>query len=382
MYNAVTPVRVLGTLASRRTGCGEHERAGHSDRGTTGVPSDRDRRGPQRDCHFGTSPSFLTVYPAGVTMPTVSNVNFTAGEAVANRVTIGIGTGGQIEVYNHTGTVNVDIDVDGYYVSSGSVFVPITPVRVADTRTASLVGTETPIGANASESFNLATAASGIPAAATSVAANFTVVAGATSGYLSVYPTTTTVHPVSSSVNWTANEIVPDFTIVDTAGTGSVEVYNSYGTINLVVDDFGYFIAPTVPTAGLSITVPSTALAAGAPIAANGTNFDTVTATVTDGAGGAAVVGDTVLFTATPSVSGDTCGTFTPAHVCDHRRRCGHDEIHTRGLDHPHRPVLHHHGAGCYVRPDRIGHHRQYRARQHGWRCSCFPHGSCRRDEH
>ena len=48
-------------------------------------------------------------------MPTVSNVNFTAGEAVANRVTVGVGTGGQIEVYNHTGTVNVDIDVDGYY---------------------------------------------------------------------------------------------------------------------------------------------------------------------------------------------------------------------------------------------------------------------------
>ena len=206
-------------------------------------------------------------------MPTVSNVNFTAGEAVANRVTIGIGTAGQIEVYNHTGTVNVDIDVDGYYASSGSVFVPITPVRVADTRTASLVGTETPIGANASESFNLATAASGIPAAATSVAANFTVVAGATSGYLSVYPTTTTVHPVSSSVNWTANEIVPDFTIADTAGTGSVEVYNSYGTINLVVDDFGYFIAPTVPTAGLNITVPSTALAVGASLVANGTKL-------------------------------------------------------------------------------------------------------------
>ena len=191
--------------------------------------------------------------------------------------------------------------------------MPITPVRVADTRTASLVGNETPIGANASESFNLATAASGIPAAATSVATNFTVVAGDTSGYLSIYPTSTTVHPVASNVNWVANEIVPNFTIADTAGTGSVEVYNSYGTINLVVDDFGYFIAPTVPTAGLNITVPSTALAVGASLVATGATTDTVTATVTDGAGGAAVVGDTVLFTATPSVSGDTCGTFSAA---------------------------------------------------------------------
>jgi hypothetical protein len=305
-------VRVLGTLALGAPVAANTSVPVTVTGGATGVPSTATAVVLSATADFGTSPSFLTVYPAGVTMPTVSNVNFTAGEAVANRVTIGIGTAGQIEVYNHTGTVNVDIDVDGYYASSGSVFVPITPVRVADTRTASLVGTETPIGANASESFNLATAASGIPAAATSVAANFTVVAGATSGYLSIYPTTTTVHPVSSSVNWVANWIVPDFTIADTAGTGSVEVYNSYGTINLVVDDFGYFIAPTVPTAGLSLIVPSTTLAVGASIAATGANFDTVTATVTDGAGGAAVVGDTVLFTATPSVSGDTCGTFTP----------------------------------------------------------------------
>jgi hypothetical protein len=313
LYNAVSPVRVLGTLALGAPVAANTSVPVTVTGGATGVPSTATAVVLSATADFGTSPSFLTVYPAGVTMPTVSNVNFTAGEAVANRVTIGIGTAGQIEVYNHTGTVNVDIDVDGYYASSGSVFVPITPVRVADTRTASLVGTETPIGANASESFNLATAASGIPAAATSVAANFTVVAGATSGYLSIYPTTTTVHPVSSSVNWVANWIVPAFTIADTAGTGSVEVYNSYGTINLVVDDFGYFIAPTVPTTGLNITVPSTALAVGASLVANGlvTNFDTVTATVTDGAGGAAVVGDTVLFTATPSVSGDTCGTFS-----------------------------------------------------------------------
>jgi hypothetical protein len=310
MYNAVSPVRVLGTLALGAPVAANTSVPVTVTGGATGVPSTATAVVLSATADFGTSPSFLTVYPAGITMPTVSNVNFTAGEAVANRVTIAIGTAGQIEVYNHTGTVNVDIDVDGYYASSGSVFVPITPVRVADTRTASLVGTETPIGANASELFNLATAASGIPAAATSVAANFTVVAGATSGYLSIYPTTSTVHPVSSSVNWVANWIVPDFTIADTAGTGSVEVYNSYGTINLVVDDFGYFIAPTVPTAGLSLIVPSTTLAVGASLVATGATTDTVTATVTDGAGGAAVAADTVLFTATPSVSGDTCGTF------------------------------------------------------------------------
>ncbi len=263
--------------------------------------------------------------PIGVSVPTklavrvsatrtASNVNFVAGHAVANRVTVGVGTGGKIEVYNHTGTVDVDVDVDGYYTGdggTGSYFVPITPVRITDTRVPT---NGTPIVANTSESFNLATTASGIPANAAAVATNFTVVAGDAPGYLTVYPTSATANPVASDVNWVANEIIPNFTIADANGTGKVAVYNSHGTtINVVIDAFGYFIAPTVPTAALNITVPSTALAVGASLVATGATTDTVTATVTDGAGGAAVVGDTVLFTATPSVSGDTCGTFSAA---------------------------------------------------------------------
>jgi hypothetical protein len=158
-----------------------------------------------------------------------------------------VGTGGVVDVYNNTGTVNVDVDVDGYYTGvggTGSAFTALaTPVRVADTRTASLVGTETPITAATSESFSLATTASGIPTTATSVAANVTVVAGAAPGYLSVYPAPAmTTQPDFSDVNWVANDIVPNFTIADTNGTGSAEVYNSHGdTVNIVADDFGYF---------------------------------------------------------------------------------------------------------------------------------------------
>ena len=113
-------------------------------------------------------------------MPTASNLNFLAYQVVANRVTVGVGAEGRMEVYNHAGVVKVDLDVDGYYSGaggSGSVFVPLTPVRVTDTEGA-LMGTETSIAANTTEKFNIATATSGIPATATAVATNFTVVAG------------------------------------------------------------------------------------------------------------------------------------------------------------------------------------------------------------
>ncbi len=247
LYNSISPVRALGTLAVGAPVAANTSVPVTVTGTVTGVPASAIAVVVNVTAAHGNASSFLSVYPAPAltTAPTFSNVNFAAGAVVCNRVTVAVGTGGVIEVYNHAGTVDVDVDVDGYYTAAGgtgSYYVPITPVRVADTRTASLVGTGTPLAANASESFTLATTASGIPATATSVAANFTVVAGATSGYLSVYPAATTTHPVASSENWVAGDIVPNFTIADTNGTGAVEVYNSYGTINLVVDVFGYFM--------------------------------------------------------------------------------------------------------------------------------------------
>ena len=118
----------------------------------TGVPATATAVVVNATAAHGSAASFLTVYPAGVTtVPTASNVNFSAGEAVANRVTVAVGTGGQIEVYNHAGTVDVDVDVDGYYTGAGgtgSVFVPLTtPVRVTDTRGATPLN-GTPIAEN------------------------------------------------------------------------------------------------------------------------------------------------------------------------------------------------------------------------------------------
>jgi hypothetical protein len=322
LYNPLSPVRALGTLAVGATLAANTSTAVTVTGSTTGVPASASAVVVNVTAANATGPSFLTVYPAGATMPTASNLNFGAqatNVAIANRVTVGVGTSGQIEVYNHTNTVDVDVDVEGYYSGgggTGSAFVPITPVRVADTRTASTVGAETTISAGASELFTLDTTASGIPAAATAVAANFTVIPGDAGGFLTVYPKSDATVPVASDVNWTESQTpaVPNFTIADTAGTGTVEVYDGPATgganVDLVIDVFGYFVAPVTPTATLALTVPGVNGVA-VPLASNGTSTVAINATVHDGAGGPVVSGDTVLFTATPSVSGDTCGTFS-----------------------------------------------------------------------
>ncbi len=267
LYDAVAPYRALGAL-----GFGAPVAAAATVPVTvtgtaTGVPANASAVVLNVTAAHDSAASFLSVYPAPAitTAPAFSNVNFAAGQAVGNRVIVPVGTGGVVEVYNHAGSADVDVDVVGYYTGVGGIgsdFTPLaSPVRVADTRTASLVGTETAIGAAKSESFSLATAASGIPATASAVAANVTAVSNTTSGYLSIYPAPAmTTQPDFSDINWVASDIVANFSIAPTNGTGSVEMYNSYGTVDVVVDVFGYFTAVTQGPLMVSAVVTDTSI--------------------------------------------------------------------------------------------------------------------------
>ncbi|MHB1511227.1 MAG: protease pro-enzyme activation domain-containing protein [Acidimicrobiales bacterium] len=258
LYNAVSPYRAAGTLQAGATIAANTSHPVTVTGGSTGVPANASAVVVNLTEADATAPSFLTAYGAGALLPTVSNLNFSTGEVRANRATVPVGTSGQIEVYNHTGSVAVDVDIDGYYTAAGgtgSVFVPITPVRVTDTRVPTNGG---PIAADTTETFSLAS--SSVPAAASAVAANFTVVSGAAPGYVTVYPTSDTAAPTASDINWMANGVVPNFTIADTAGAGKVDVFASHGgAINLVIDEFGYFVVSpqVVPldTRGVSVAL-------------------------------------------------------------------------------------------------------------------------------
>ncbi len=67
-----------------------------------------------------TSPTqggFLTVFPDSQSLPTVSNLNFVAGETISNLVVVPV-INGQIDFYNGSGgTVQVVADLDGYYTT-------------------------------------------------------------------------------------------------------------------------------------------------------------------------------------------------------------------------------------------------------------------------
>jgi hypothetical protein len=58
---------------------------------------------------------FLTAWPAGSSQPAVSQLNFVAGEVVANAAIVPAGTDGAINVLVNIGPTNVYIDINGYF---------------------------------------------------------------------------------------------------------------------------------------------------------------------------------------------------------------------------------------------------------------------------
>jgi hypothetical protein len=186
-----------------------------------------------------TQADYITVYPAGSSQPTASNLSFSAGEQTSNRVIAEVGTGGQAEIYNYTGTTNFLVDVDGYYTgtesgtaSNAGAFYTVSPQRIVDTRS----GLGGPVlAAGGTATFQVA-GQGGIPAGAetgpVAVAANVTV-ASPTTGpdYLTVYADGEST-PASSDVNWTTGgQVQPNFTVLgalsdSSTNQGRVEVHN------------------------------------------------------------------------------------------------------------------------------------------------------------
>jgi hypothetical protein len=58
--------------------------------------------------------TFLTVFPSG-SPPTTSDLNPRAGITTANLVVAAVGPGGTVEIFNDAGTVNVAVDLEGWY---------------------------------------------------------------------------------------------------------------------------------------------------------------------------------------------------------------------------------------------------------------------------
>lgn len=203
-----------------------------------------------------TSGGFMTAYPTGGTRSNVSSINFLTGVSRANIATVPLGTGtsaGKISVYNSAGSVDVVVDVVGYYANTastatlGSEFDVPDPERLADTRGDSEGQLAPQESLDIRLDFN--------PDAnktVTAVAVNVTAVGAKSSGYLTAYDGGTL--PGTSTLNFVNGNATPNLAVVKTGHCTSADcsaaeklkvafsVYNgSKAGVDVIVDLVGIY---------------------------------------------------------------------------------------------------------------------------------------------
>ncbi len=241
-FNSMAPVRLLDTRFGDKLG----------PLGTTDVDLLLDLNGQVSGVPAGAiavvvnltavKPSVNTVmslYPAGVARPGVSNLNPMAQDTVANLATVKVGAGNKITLYNELGSTDAVVDVVGFYladngdVGGGDRFVSQIPVRKLDTREPT--ASPTPLTAGEVRTVDLDTTAD-------AVMVYLTVTNPTAGGYVAVYPEGVITVPNISNANFVPDQTVGNLVVVK-VDAGKIKVFNpTLGTLHVVIDLIGTFV--------------------------------------------------------------------------------------------------------------------------------------------
>lgn len=191
-----------------------------------------------------TTGGYLSVYPAGSSTPTASNLNWSsAGVTIPNLVVVKVGLAGKVTLFQSgPGVADAIVDVAGYFVggtpTAAGMFVAVSPSRLLDTRDSA------PLAGGADTTLSVL-GAGGFPSGGLSaVVMNTTVTETKAGGYLTVYPGTISA-PTASNLNWSgAGVTIPNLVTVQVGGDGTVAFHNgSSASTQVIADAAGYYIA-------------------------------------------------------------------------------------------------------------------------------------------
>jgi len=197
-----------------------------------------------------TAPSDVTAYPDSTLRPFASNINFTAGETIANRVILPV-VNGYVDLYNVQGDVQLIADVNGWFTNStvpansGSDFNAEAPVRIVDTRPNSGIPYS---GATLQQGGTLlvqVAGSAGVPAMTstappTAVVLNVTEASATANSWIAVWPSNV-ARPLISDINFVRGQVQPNLVVVQLSPLGQLSFYNIYGATNIVVDVEGWY---------------------------------------------------------------------------------------------------------------------------------------------
>jgi len=247
-YNSLTPFRLLD---SRETGTSAYwnpvgKLNNNQSRdlqvtGRGGVPGDAKAVIVNLTAVEGSVQSFVTAYPTGSPKPIASNVNFVAGEIIPNLAIVKVGTGGMITLYNNSGSVNVIVDVVGYFdVDAGNYFHPLVPNRILDTRNGN--GLNGVFTATQTRTLQVG-GRGGVPAGAAAVVMNTTAVESTAPSYLMLFPGDADKPANASNLNFVTGQIIPNLVTVGLSPTGTISIYNNSSSVHVLGDVTGYYSA-------------------------------------------------------------------------------------------------------------------------------------------
>ncbi|WP_315096269.1 S8 family serine peptidase [uncultured Cellulomonas sp.] len=176
-------------------------------------------------------------YPDG--SPGTSNLNLYPGRDQSTLVTVKVGDGGRVRFWVNTSSTHLVADLAGYYSATGdNGFVPVTPVRVADTRT----GSHLPGILRAGVPVDLELWRAPFGTDATSVVLNIAGVGPRSQTHVRAFPTTDPATlPLISTINLAAGRDESNLAIVRVGDRGRITFYAHSSDTHLVVDAFGYF---------------------------------------------------------------------------------------------------------------------------------------------
>ena len=198
-----------------------------------------------------TQSTFVTIWPAGAPRPYASNLNPTPSIIQPNLVIAKVGAAGEISIYNNSGSVDVVVDVQGWFPAPlGQAYTPLLPARILETRSglSTIDGAANGVGAlGPGETLDLqVTGRADVPSSNVSaVVVNVTAVNQTSPTFLAVFPSGTQ-RPNTSNLNPNPGVTAPNLVIAKVSSSGKVTIYNNSGTVDVIADIQGWFpIGPT-----------------------------------------------------------------------------------------------------------------------------------------
>ncbi|MFD3538375.1 PKD domain-containing protein [Streptomyces sp. NPDC058662] len=254
-YTPMTPARFVDTRAGLGTAKGQlASRSTFSTQisGLKGVPAGATAVALNVTVTNPKQAGHLSVYPGGNQTPTASNLNFTAGETVANAVIVPVGPDGKISVFNGAwaGT-DVVVDVVGHYAKDGkAAYLPYGPHRMLDTRDP---GSWWPGGRLPARGY-ISRWVNPEARGGEAYVLNTTVTNTTEAGFLSVAPSPfpwlvndqpgapVPPRPDASTLNWTAGKTVPNLVQANGGEHGIINFWNQgWKDADLIIDVFGAY---------------------------------------------------------------------------------------------------------------------------------------------